>query len=85
MQVLGFNGMRRAVQPKQTRAVVRATAIERAAQIEARRLAALTAAADYEVARRAVGLNTERLKALRLARDAALAEQPRAGGKLPRA
>lgn len=45
-------------------------------QKELRVLEGRSAMAEYEAARRAMYANTERLKALRLARDAALAAQP---------
>lgn len=81
MDVRGFHGMNRAALPQRSRADDRKAADQRAAQTETRRLAAQAAAAEYEATRRAVGLNSERLRALRLARDAAQAEQDRAKPK----
>jgi hypothetical protein len=81
MEVHGFHGMSRAARPHRSHADVRKAADTRAAQTETRRLAAQAAVADYDAARRAVALNAERLRALRLARDAAQAEQLRAKPK----
>lgn len=69
--------MKRTPLPPRSRAQIRAVTLARLAQAETRRLDALAAMADYEAARRALARNIERLKALRLARDAAQA-QPQA-------
>lgn len=67
--------MKRTPLPPRSRAQIRAVTIARLAQAETRRLDALAAMADYEAARRALARNIERLKALRLARDATQTQQ----------
>jgi hypothetical protein len=84
MQFRDMRTMQKAPAPLRSRAKVRTMTIERTAQAEVRRIAALAAAAEYDTARRAIAAKTERLKALRLARDAAPVQQPPAKPKPPR-
>jgi hypothetical protein len=81
MTVRDFKQVTRQPRPHRNNAQRLAAAHERTAKAETRRLEGLAAAAAYEAARHAVDANTERLRALRLARDAALAEAARAKTK----
>jgi hypothetical protein len=76
-----FKQVTRQPKPNQNKTQRLDAARERTAKSETRRLEGLAAAAAYEAARRAVGANAERLRGLRLARDAALAEAARAKTK----